>query len=256
MTPKRGELVGNVLLAFPDNLESAARDLTCELLGGMRRAEARGRGVDPALIEALDASLPRETSHRLQAISEGIAWAEGRLSAPAGGEWDLVLTGNGDLRKTSEINRGTAETLIGLISEARSRVRACAPFADSNGLKHIADSLAVASSRGVEIRLVVDGGSPWTAKGLHLLKQCIAVSGDSARFQVRVSAPDGPWPHLKVLIADATAAYVGSANMTAPGLVAGNVELGVLVRGPRVKGIDALLDTLERAGTVWPEPLA
>jgi len=43
--------------------------------------------------------------------------------------------------------------------------------------------------------------------------------------------------------ADGSAAYVGSANLTGPGLNgASNLELGVLVHGPEVAAIDNLLD--------------
>ena len=38
-----------------------------------------------------------------------------------------------------------------------------------------------------------------------------------------------------------------SANITGPGLEGRNFELGVLVRGPEVQAIDALLDSIVRS---------
>jgi phosphatidylserine/phosphatidylglycerophosphate/cardiolipin synthase-like enzyme len=54
--------------------------------------------------------------------------------------------------------------------------------------------------------------------------------------------PDAPFSHLKVMVVDASTAYIGSANITAAGLAGRNLELGVLVRGGRVDLIDRILD--------------
>ena len=56
---------------------------------------------------------------------------------------------------------------------------------------------------------------------------------------------DGPFSHLKVMVVDSSSAYVGSANLTAAGLGGRNLELGVVVRGRRVRVIETILDTYE-----------
>ena len=61
-----------------------------------------------------------------------------------------------------------------------------------------------------------------------------------------VAAPSdtGPWPHLKVVAIDGTRAYIGSANMTGRALEGRNLELGVLVTGPRVAQIETVVDSV------------
>jgi phosphatidylserine/phosphatidylglycerophosphate/cardiolipin synthase-like enzyme len=46
------------------------------------------------------------------------------------------------------------------------------------------------------------------------------------------------------MVADSVAAYVGSANITGPGLRQGNLEFGVLVRGPQVAVIEGVVDLI------------
>jgi phosphatidylserine/phosphatidylglycerophosphate/cardiolipin synthase-like enzyme len=53
---------------------------------------------------------------------------------------------------------------------------------------------------------------------------------------------DAPFAHLKVMVVDVSAAYIGSANITAAGLGGRNLELGVLVRGTQVTVIGSILD--------------
>jgi len=45
-----------------------------------------------------------------------------------------------------------------------------------------------------------------------------------------------------VLSANASAAYIGSANVTRAGIASENLELGVLVRGSAVATVEELLD--------------
>ena len=45
--------------------------------------------------------------------------------------------------------------------------------------------------------------------------------------------------HAKFCVSDGVAAYIGSANLTGPGL-AGHIELGVLVRGPVARQVEEL----------------
>lgn len=64
--------------------------------------------------------------------------------------------------------------------------------------------------------------------------------GHPGRLRTVALRSDGPWAHLKVLTADGTHAYLGSANFTGPGLGGANLELGVLVAGGQVQTIDAI----------------
>jgi phosphatidylserine/phosphatidylglycerophosphate/cardiolipin synthase-like enzyme len=49
------------------------------------------------------------------------------------------------------------------------------------------------------------------------------------------------------MVVDGSAAYIGSANITAAGLAGRNLELGVLVRGSQVAVIDRILDFYQEA---------
>ena len=77
---------------------------------------------------------------------------------------------------------------------------------------------------------------------LEELALSIRRNGLIERFSVSRLRHDAPWAHLKVMTSDATAAYIGSANITAAGLAGRNLELGVLVNGHNVAVIDQLLD--------------
>jgi phosphatidylserine/phosphatidylglycerophosphate/cardiolipin synthase-like enzyme len=74
------------------------------------------------------------------------------------------------------------------------------------------------------------------------LVEAVAANGDPTRFRLVRTTTDAPFAHLKVMVVDASIAYVGSANITAAGLAGRNLELGVLVRGAQVAVIDRILD--------------
>ena len=74
------------------------------------------------------------------------------------------------------------------------------------------------------------------------LERVIRAEGDIARLSVTALRDDAPWAHLKVLSSDATAAYIGSANVTRAGIGGQNLELGILVRGNAVATVEKVLD--------------
>lgn len=57
--------------------------------------------------------------------------------------------------------------------------------------------------------------------------------------------------HAKVLLSDSSAAYIGSANLTDPGLT-GHLECGVLLRGAGARQIAAFWDHLLTNGFLQP----
>src|SRR5262249_45304224 len=81
----------------------------------------------------------------------------------------------------------------------------------------------------------------------------VELEGDWTRVAILKLRDPFPWPHLKVVTVDGSAAYVGSANLTGPGLVGRNLELGVLVRGPQVRSIERTLDVIPVAAYQVPE---
>ncbi len=66
--------------------------------------------------------------------------------------------------------------------------------------------------------------------------------GDRSRVSLAVMREDGPWSHMKVVVADGRICYIGSANLTGAGLGLRNLELGVILLGERVADVDEILD--------------
>jgi phosphatidylserine/phosphatidylglycerophosphate/cardiolipin synthase-like enzyme len=141
-------------------------------------------------------------------------------------------------------DRRTGETLIGLIARARDRLRLFSAYVDGSGLRALEPALAGATTRGVSIDLVTvrrleREGAP------EVLATLLEADGDRSRLSVHRLEGMSWFPHLKLLTADAAAAYIGSANMTFAGMTT-NFEVGALVEGPAVVAYEALVDELIR----------
>jgi phosphatidylserine/phosphatidylglycerophosphate/cardiolipin synthase-like enzyme len=132
--------------------------------------------------------------------------------------------------------------MISLASTARHRIRFAAPYVDESGIGFLADSIAAATRRGVTVELFDPRSWEPARAATARLGDSIARNGDARQFRLVYTMPDAPFAHLKVMVVDASAAYVGSANITAAGLAGRNLELGVLVRGDQVAVIDRILD--------------
>lgn len=140
------------------------------------------------------------------------------------------------------LRRTTGETLIGLASTARSRIRLASPYVDETGITLLADAIAAATRRGVVVDLFDPSGWDPARAAVAALRDAVTTSGDPTRLRLVRALPDAPFAHLKVMVVDGSAAYIGSANLTAAGLAGRNLELGVLVRGPQVAAIEHILD--------------
>ena len=165
----------------------------------------------------------------------------------AAASWELVATVLSPLR--SGVRRTTAETLIQVLNNSRIRCRLVAPFVDEVGVGYLTDAIVAATLRRVAIEVFLPVRSTNSEVAVGHLVAAVAPRGHRAQLSLKAQRPDGPWAHLKVLTADGIEAYIGSANLTGPGLnSASNLELGVLVRGPGVEAIDRLLDLIRRDG--------
>lgn len=155
---------------------------------------------------------------------------------------DLVITAPADMIAPLAYSarcRQTLGVLTELIASATDRLIISAPFLQpgagiSSGVLNAA--LKAALHRGVKVELVTTGQS---LSGLD-----IASLKGSAMGRLRVSQPTTNvldsrvlGSHAKFCVSDGVAAYIGSANLTGPGL-AGHIELGVLVRGPVAKQVE------------------
>lgn len=128
--------------------------------------------------------------------------------------------------------RTTLGVLCQLLAQAESHVIIASPFMQAgHGLMDgaLSGALRVALQRGVNVDVLSTG------PGLKTIdRACLAsgVSGDLRFFRPAVNIADEQriGSHAKFCVADGRSAYVGSANLTGPGL-SGQIEVGLLVHG-------------------------
>lgn len=236
------ELVGGVLVGCADPRVSAVE--LARLLSAAqpdRSAMARA-GLDPDLVDVLRNRLSLDGDRAALLCQEGAAWVLGRRSMVVAEPWDLVASLPGGSRLPTGLRHTTGETLLQLVVGARRTLRLAAPFIDRSGLGFIGDALAAATSRDVHLEILLPTRSTHADDALDELKMTIRTSGAPANFEVSRLRFDAPWAHLKVLLADSVAGYIGSANVTGAGLAGHNLELGVLVRGSEVAVVERILD--------------
>jgi phosphatidylserine/phosphatidylglycerophosphate/cardiolipin synthase-like enzyme len=237
------ELVGGVLFDSDDPVE-AGRALA-ELLASDRidAARARAVGLEPVLVESLKRKLPVDKRTIEVTCASGAAWVLGWRSRRVEETWEVVASlPGGGASLPRGLRRTTGETMIGLASTARERIRLAAPYVDEPGIGFLADAIAAATRRGVMVDLFDPVGWEPARAAMASLDDAVSTSGDPSRLRLVRALPDAPFAHLKVMVVDRSAAYIGSANITAAGLAGRNFELGVLVRGIQVAVIDGLLD--------------
>jgi phosphatidylserine/phosphatidylglycerophosphate/cardiolipin synthase-like enzyme len=244
------ELVGGALFDASDPINAGAALAELLQVPDPDGAKARLRGFDPAVVRSLRRRLPADRASIEQACAQGSAWVLGRRSAPPGESWEAVATVPHGLRALPRgLRRTTGETLVGLTTDARERIRLSAPYVDEQGINFLSDALAAATVRGVEVRLFDPIGWAPARAAMAALRDAVARTGDSSKLRLVRASFAAPFAHLKVVVVDGRAAYVGSANVTGAGLAGRNLELGVLVRGAQVLTIEALLDLYQAAGT-------
>lgn len=132
--------------------------------------------------------------------------------------------------------KGRARTTLGvitqLIAQAQQQLVIAAPFIqphESLESGPLAEALRAALRRGVNVDLVSTGSS-LEALALDDLRR--EARGRLRLFQPRVNVEDERrlGLHAKFCLADERHAYIGSANLTLPGL-SENLEMGLLIHG-------------------------
>jgi phosphatidylserine/phosphatidylglycerophosphate/cardiolipin synthase-like enzyme len=236
------ELVGGVLFRSSDPWE-ASRELAVVLKDSYTSAPAlRALGLDPHLVDVLRSKLGSDTERVDRACALGAAWASGRNSVAEAQPWEVVATLPTLPRLPGGLRRTTGETLVQLINEATRTLRLAAPFIDESGMSYLKDALLGAASRDVSIEILLPTRSTHAGAALGDLEGALRSTSGAPGARFARMRDDAPWVHLKAVTADGHAAYIGSANFTGPGLSGGNLELGILVRGPSVATIDRVLD--------------
>lgn len=231
------ELVGGVLMDAPDP-RVAASNLAGILTGGSQS----GARFDPVLVDVLRNRLGADPRRIEKACDLGAAWVMGRRSVTTVEPWELVASLPGGTPLPPGLRRTTGETLVQLAVGATRTLRLAAPFIDQVAISFLADSLAAATARGVSLEVLLPTRSTHADSALGELERVIRAEGNIARLSIAALQDDAPWAHLKVLSSDASAAYIGSANVTRAGIGGQNLELGILVQGNAVSTVEKVLD--------------
>lgn len=235
------ELLAGVLYNASDP-RVAAQQLTTLLLTRPDPSEARRAGFDPELVDVVRSRLGGDRDRIVQACALGAAWVMGRRSDVAHEPWELVASLPPGIALPTGLRRTTGETLMGLVVQATRSLRLVSPFIDRPGLAFLGDALAAATLRRVQLEVFFPPRSTHAEEAIGELRSTIQQRGAVVRLRIAALQTDAPWAHLKVLTADSIMAYIGSANITRAGIAGRNLELGVLVRGPDVAVVDALID--------------
>jgi phosphatidylserine/phosphatidylglycerophosphate/cardiolipin synthase-like enzyme len=234
------EMVGAVLYAATDPIRSA--DSLFNILSTDLDTDAiMASGFNESLVKALRSNLPRDKRELQLACARGAGWVLGRRSSPKAAGWELVASLPADAHLPLGVRRTTGETIVGLINGAELRLYFAAPYVDPGGVAAIMDAVAAATSRGVTVEIFDPPHWAPAAAALQGLQSHVRSSGNPRHLLIRRAVPEAPWAHLKVVVADDTVAYLGSANITEAGLMR-NLELGVLITGDDVAAIKRLLD--------------
>jgi phosphatidylserine/phosphatidylglycerophosphate/cardiolipin synthase-like enzyme len=230
------------LLTGGRDLDEAARAMTRYVLDPSEpnRTALAAAGVNADHARDFLPLMPADRDERERLCDLARAWTIGRSSTAPTPSWQpVVTTGEVD---AEGIDRLTAETMIGLIVGARSRLRIFSPFLDAGGLDVLTVALVAATRRGVQVSVgYARRGNRENA--IERLKERVRQDGAPLRLTAVAIASDRPFPHLKLIAADARRAYIGSANLTWPALTS-NAEIGALVDGDPVRVLELWFDRL------------
>jgi phosphatidylserine/phosphatidylglycerophosphate/cardiolipin synthase-like enzyme len=230
------------LLARARDLDEATAVMTRYALdpSETNRAALADSGVNTDHARDFLRLLPNDPTALAHVCELARAWVIGRSSATTAPTWlPVVTTGEVD---AEGIDRMTAETMIGLIVGARSRLRIFSPFLDARGLDVLTVALAAATRRGVQASVgYARRGNRDDA--IEQLEERIQANGAPTLLRTVAIEGDRPFPHLKLIAVDGERAYIGSANLTWPALTS-NAEIGALVDGDPVRVLERWFDAL------------
>ncbi len=138
--------------------------------------------------------------------------------------------------------RMTLGVLTQLLVEARSRVIITSPFFQSGfGLSSgsIAEATEAALNRGVNLDILSTRRSLETVNRSLLTRRRAGGALRLLRPAANVEDDEKLGSHAKFCVADGQNAYIGSANLTGPGL-SEHLELGLFLKGDLAKQIEQM----------------
>ncbi|MFC6080439.1 DISARM system phospholipase D-like protein DrmC [Sphaerisporangium aureirubrum] len=232
--------------------------------GVLRSAEGPGDDVLTRLIEARPAAAP----HAVRFVD---AWRKHAPALPGAG-LGLALEAAARVHLAEEARRPsivvsgptsdavavrlTVSAVTEILRAARESLLVVS-FA-AHGVDEIAQELAAAAERGVQIDLVLETGveEGGTLRGRSSAAAFRLLTGKATFWTWPPhNRPAGAALHAKLLAADEQIALLGSANLTARALLT-NIEIGVILRDPDTVGrIVTHLRALMRPGIGPLEPV-
>lgn len=132
-----------------------------------------------------------------------------------------------------------------LITDSREEIIIVSPFFEEGGVNMLATTLQYATRRGVKVKIITRR----TSDNTTIIKKLISSIDGSSRENLFIyeykdkQERESFTFHAKVLVADKSKAYLGSANFTQYGFER-NIELGVLLKGKQVKPLYSLLNVM------------
>ena len=128
----------------------------------------------------------------------------------------------------------TEVAMLNVILHAKSRLKLAFPFIDAAS-RSLFKQLEYAWRRGCSVQILCRDFGKVESMGLGMdFENALTHSCDGAACRIPTFVGDDRWTfHAKVLIADESTAYVGSANLTKASL-ADQAEVGILVSDPAV----------------------
>jgi phosphatidylserine/phosphatidylglycerophosphate/cardiolipin synthase-like enzyme len=198
--------------------------------------------LDPQLAETARRALDGKEAADINSwCLAGAAWVLGYRDAPDRPGWEVVLSQPQRIGLPRGVGRTTAETIVGIVGRAKHHITMSSPFIDRTATDILGPVLLDAARRGVHI--VVLTQSRGASSPLEALVRAFDAAARGGLLRVHYATESQPWPHLKLVLADAMECYVGSANLTGNALMGRNLELGVLLRGD-LRPINAVLDLM------------
>ena len=148
-----------------------------------------------------------------------------------------------------------------IIISAKDVIRICSPFMQKNVLNgdsfpELRQLIIDALKRNIKIKLLSRELFQRRGEEIQWLIDIANAIGKNDNLRIvdyHLLSEDGTIlssTHAKLLIADYTMAYVGSAELRRNSLIA-NFEVGCLVKGPQVFGICEVFDLMFSKGKVW-----
>ncbi|MGB4108040.1 MAG: phospholipase D-like domain-containing protein [Alphaproteobacteria bacterium] len=149
----------------------------------------------------------------------------------------------------------TKDSLIELASQATKRFVIVSPFLDAEGIDWISNLFDAGARHSSERVLIVRGKEQraidilqssrerFSQSNVKVYTYAISHERELRRLEIETF-------HAKILLADHDKAYVGSANMTRSSKDF-SMECGTIIKGPCVKPIATLVDTIIKISDRW-----